>query len=175
MDFAARKTLRAGIALGSNLGDRTANLCSARDLLLKIRSGHHEHEQAPIYCSVPMNCPEGSPDFFNTVVEITFSGSPFQLLKETKAIEDRLGRPPDTPTNSPRIIDLDILYLGEHIIDSGELIIPHPRIIQRRFVLQPLADIRPSMCLPGHGVSIREHLEALNPAEDQLSLVKTDW
>lgn len=167
--------VRAGIALGSNLGNRISNLRAARDLLRKITPGDPAYIQAPIYCSCPVNCPSDSPDFFNTVVEINYNGTPAQLLRQTQAIEVQLGRIPDTPPNSPRVIDLDILYLGEQITNSDNLIIPHPRMTQRRFVLQPLSDIRPSMTLPGDSVSVLDHLRSFDPDMAQLTLVEAEW
>ena len=175
MDSAASRMVRAGIALGSNLGNRISNLRAARDLLRKLTPGDPAYIQAPIYCSCPANCPADSPDFFNTVVEINYNGTPAQLLVQTQAIEVQLGRIPDTPPNSPRVIDLDILYLGEQITDSDNLVIPHPRMTQRRFVLEPLSDIRPSMTLPGDSVSILDHLRSLNPDVAQLTLVEAEW
>mgnify|MGYP001966988735 FL=1 len=175
MDSDASRMVRAGIALGSNLGDRISNICAARDLLRKLKPGESACIQAPIYRSSPVNCPENSPDFFNTVVEINYSGTPARLLEQTQAIEVELGRTPGSPPNSPRVIDLDILYLGEHITDSQDLLIPHPRMTQRRFVMQPLSDIRPSMTLPGDSVSVLEHLRSLPSDEAQLTLVEKDW
>ena len=175
MDSAASRMVRAGIALGSNLGDRISNLRAARDLLRKLTPGEFDYIQAPIYCSCPVNCPADSPDFFNTVVEINYNGTPAQLLEQTQAIEVQLGRIPDTPPNSPRIIDLDILYFGEHITDADNLLIPHPRMTQRRFVLQPLSDIRPSMTLPGDFISVLGHLRSLTPDVAPLRLVEADW
>ncbi len=175
MDSAASRMVRAGIALGSNLGNRISNLRAARDLLRKLTPGDPACIQAPIYCSCPVNCPADSPDFFNTVVEINYNGTPAQLLVQTQAIEVQLGRIPDTPPNSPRVIDLDILYLGEQITDSDNLVIPHPRMTQRRFVLEPLSDIRPSMTLPGDSVSVLDHLRSLNPDVAQLTLVEAEW
>ncbi|HBM77135.1 MAG TPA: 2-amino-4-hydroxy-6-hydroxymethyldihydropteridine diphosphokinase [Verrucomicrobiales bacterium] len=175
MDSTASRMVRAGIALGSNLGNRISNLRAARDLLRKLTPADPADIQAPIYCSCPVNCPADSPDFFNTVVEINYNGTPAQLLGQTQAIEAQLGRIPDTPPNSPRVIDLDILYLGEQITDSDNLVIPHPRMTQRRFVLQPLSDIRPSMTLPGDSVSVLDHLRSLNPDVAQLTLVEAEW
>ena len=166
---------RVGIALGSNLGDRLANLCAARDLLRALTPDSVHFEQAPVYQSEPVNCPEGSPDFFNTVIELDYVGEPAKLLEDAQAIEDHLGREPGAGPNSPRIIDIDILYFDDLTIDTGIVIIPHPRITHRRFVLQPLAEIRPLMTLPGDHVTISKHLQHLDSGEPELTLIQANW
>ena len=166
---------RVGIALGSNLGDRLANLRAARDLLRALASDGVHFEQAPVYQSEPVNCPEGSPDFFNTVIELDYVGKPAKLLEDAQAIECHLGREPDAGSNSPRVIDIDILYFDDLTIDTGIVIIPHPRMTHRRFVLQPLAEIRPLMTLPGDHVTISEHLQHLDSEESELTLIQANW
>ena len=149
---------RAGISLGSNLGDRHANLRAAVDLLRKIASPDEPFLKAPIYETEPVDCPVGSEAFLNSVVEIAFDGDAFGLLKLTRQIEADLGRKALRERNAPRLIDLDLLYFGDQIIDSEALVLPHPRLCQRRFVLQPLADIRPELLLPGMTQSIGQML-----------------
>ncbi|NRB26683.1 MAG: 2-amino-4-hydroxy-6-hydroxymethyldihydropteridine diphosphokinase [Roseibacillus sp.] len=166
---------RVGIALGSNLGDRLANLRAARDLLRALTPDDVHFEQAPVYQSEPVNCPEGSPDFFNTVIELDYVGEPAKLLEDAQAIEDHLGREPGAGPNSPRIIDIDILYFDDLTIDTGIVIIPHPRITHRRFVLQPLAEIRPLMTLPGDHATISKHLQHLDSGEPELTLIQAKW
>lgn len=155
---------RAGIALGSNLGDSLSHLRAALARLSEIASPGEPVRVAPVYQTPPLDCPPGSPDFLNTVVEIGFDGTAHQLLELTRAIEHHLGRVRGPERNAPRTIDLDLLYLGDTRIHDDELELPHPRIFARRFVLQPLADIRPGLVLPGSTRSIAEALGAL--AED---------
>jgi len=164
-----------GIALGSNLGSSLDLLRTSRDMLLAIAPQSSNHLQAPIYRSKPLNCPEGSPDFLNTVIEITYSGSARELLKQTQAIEAHLGREARYIKNAPRTIDIDILYFGAECIDDEHLVIPHPEIIHRRFVLEPLAAIRPELILPGDHHSVTEHLHQLDSAEQPLILEQSDW
>ncbi len=152
---------RAGIALGSNLGDRLANLEAARDCLREIATPGEPFLQASIYQTEPLLCPPGSPHFYNSVVEIAFDGDAFELLGLTQAIEKKLGRAASPERNAPRIIDVDLLYFGDEIIDTEALVLPHPRIAERRFVLQPLAEIRPELVLPGQTRSIAELLDDL--------------
>ena len=152
---------RAGIALGSNLGDRPANLQAARDCLREIAIPGEPFLEAANYQTEPLLCPPGSPDFYNSVVELAFEGDAFGLLELTQAIEKKLGRIGTPERNTPRIIDVDLLYFGREIIDTEALVLPHPRICERRFVLQPLAEIRPELVLPGQTRSIAEMLERL--------------
>ena len=159
---------RAGIALGSNLGDRAANLRAAMDSLKTIAPPGEAFLCAKIYQTEPRFCPPGSPEFLNTVVEIAFDGSAADLLEETQAMEIRLGRIRGTERNAPRVIDIDLLYFGNETIDHPKLTLPHPRIGERRFVLQPLADIRPEMILPGGTRSIAQMLEQLVTDEPPL-------
>ena len=92
---------RVGIALGSNLGDRIVNLRAARELIRNLSPKGTHFEQAPIYQSEPVNCPEDSPDFFNTVIEIDYIGTPAELLENTQGFELHLGRQPGSPPNAP--------------------------------------------------------------------------
>jgi 2-amino-4-hydroxy-6-hydroxymethyldihydropteridine diphosphokinase len=164
--------LRAGIALGSNLGDRKANLIEAIRLLGEIAHKNEPFLKAPIYQTEPLHCPADSPDFLNTVVEFGFNGTAAELLKQTRAIEKFMGRTANPQRNAPRVIDVDILYLGDEQCDSPDLILPHPRLHERRFVLQPLADIRPDLVLPGHSNSIANLLDELK--SDEAPLVAID-
>lgn len=163
---------RAGIALGSNLGDSLAQLFKALASLREIASPAEPVLVAPVYRTLPLDCPPGSPDFFNTVVEIGYDGTAHQLLGLTRGIENHLGRVRGPERNTPRTIDLDLLYLGDTRIHDDELELPHPRIFVRRFVLQPLADIRPDLVLPGSNRSISEALRTL--AEDTSPPVRID-
>ncbi|MCU0748628.1 MAG: 2-amino-4-hydroxy-6-hydroxymethyldihydropteridine diphosphokinase [Akkermansiaceae bacterium] len=159
---------RVGIALGSNLGDRAAHLQAAMDALQGIAVPGKPYLTAPIYQTEPRFCPPGSPQFLNTVVEIEFPGTALDLLEMTQAMEIQLGRVRGTERNAPRVIDIDLLYFGNETLNSPRLELPHPRIGERRFVLQPLADIRPDMILPGHSRSIAELLRDLESDEPPL-------
>ncbi len=161
---------RAGIALGSNLGDRSAHLQAALFYLREIAEALAPMLCAPVYQTEPRFCPPGSPQFLNTVVEIGFDGTPLELLEKTRAIEIRLGRLRGSERNAPRTIDIDLLYLGEITLAHPELTLPHPRIAERRFVLQPLAEIRPELILPGQHRPVREILA--NLVTDEAPLVR---
>lgn len=159
---------RAGIALGSNLGDRLARLREAIECLRGIATPGEPVLIAPIYQTEPRFCPPGSPDFYNTVIEIGFDGGALDLLEKTQAIERSLGRIRGSERNAPRTIDLDLLYLGGESISDETLTLPHPRIGERRFVLQPLADIRPDLVLPGSELTVSGMLKHLHTDEAPL-------
>lgn len=152
---------RVGIALGSNLGDKAANLEAARQRLKGISIPGEPFLQASDYLTEPQNCPPGSPAFCNSVVEISWQGDPLVLLDITQSIERALGRIAKPERNAPRVIDVDLLYFGDETIDMEKLVLPHPRIGERRFVLQPLADIRPELILPGHSETVAGMLALL--------------
>lgn len=164
---------RAGLALGSNLGNRLAHLRQARDRLRELSADGLL--QAPIYQTAPVACPDGSPDFYNTVVEIRFEGSARELLTAALKLELELGRDRSAGPNAPRTIDIDLLYVGEETIAEDDLELPHPRLTERRFVLQPLADIDPGLMLPGDTATIAEHLAHLDTDEPELVLVQAAW
>jgi len=166
---------RVGIALGSNLGNRLTHMSEARNLLRGLVEEDTLYLQAPVYQSEPVNCNDRSPDFFNTVIEIDYIGEPYDLLMQTQGIEFHLGRESVYETNAPRIIDLDILYFGDILMTDEILHIPHLRMLSRRFVLQPLNDIRPNLILPGDQVAISKHLRHLDSNEPPLTLVQTTW
>ncbi len=152
---------RAGIALGSNLGDRLAHLRAAMSALRDLAAPGEPVLSAAVYQSAPCDCPPGSPDFFNTVIEIAFAGDAHTLLAQARALEQALGRVRTADRNAPRVIDIDLLYLGAARCDDPLLVLPHPRLGQRRFVLQPLAEIRPELVLPGLALTIAELLDRM--------------
>jgi 2-amino-4-hydroxy-6-hydroxymethyldihydropteridine diphosphokinase len=164
--------IRTGIALGSNLGDRLENLRRARELLAAISTG--PVLTAPVYLTEPVNCPPGSPDFLNTVIEISHEGTPAELLELTQEFQRRLGRTEAVERNAPRVIDIDLLYSGGEVVSTEALQLPHPRITQRQFVLRPLADIRPDLVLPGQTLTIAAHLRSLD-GEKELPVAAAEW
>lgn len=153
---------RVGIALGSNLGDRLAHLQSAISRLGEISGNPGSLLCAPVYETEPRFCPSGSPQFLNTVIEMDFAGTALELLKITQSLEIQLGRQRSEERNAPRVIDIDLLYFGDEVFDHPRLILPHPRIAERSFVLQPMADIRPELVLPGQQKSVSELLVSLH-------------
>jgi 2-amino-4-hydroxy-6-hydroxymethyldihydropteridine diphosphokinase len=166
-------TTRAGIALGSNLGERSAHLQAAITALRLLSKPGEPVLLAPVYESEPRFCPPGSPPFLNTVMEIGHDGGEegaLPLLNQLLAIEASLGRVRDGVRNSSRSIDLDLLYLGDLRLATARLSLPHPGIVDRRFVLQPLADIRPDLVPAGQALTVRELLERLPASEPPLRI-----
>jgi 2-amino-4-hydroxy-6-hydroxymethyldihydropteridine diphosphokinase len=139
--------VKAGIGLGSNLGDRLLNLQRAKEFLLSL-STDRWHLQSPVYETEPVGCPSGSGKFLNAVLEIEFSGTPRELLAKTLAYEAAQGRDRQAGVNAPRSIDIDILYFGDLKIAEPDLVLPHPRMAQRRFVMLPLSTIHEVKELP---------------------------
>jgi 2-amino-4-hydroxy-6-hydroxymethyldihydropteridine diphosphokinase len=152
-----------GIALGSNLGDRAAELDDAV-AFLQLLSEKRRVKESPRIETAPVDCPPGSQDFLNSVAEIEIDSvmlPPLLLFGCLEEFEVERGRSPIRDTNSPRPIDLDIIYYGdEHFEDMG-LIIPHPRAHKRRFVLEPLSHLRPELILPGQSKTVLELLKQL--------------
>lgn len=142
------------LCLGSNLGDRAKNIANAIKLINNIENTKVIKHSKNIETQA-LECPEGTPDFFNAAIEIESSLSAEDLLEETKAIEIKLGR---TTKNSfaPRTIDIDILFYGEGLILDENLTVPHPLAHERYFVLAPMLEIAPNFLHPVLGVSIKE-------------------
>ena len=141
-------TMKAGIALGSNIEPRLLNLQAARRRLFALHSNTGPVACSKVYETSPVDCPEGTAPFLNAVLEISTLLSPSELLVRLQEIESDLGRPPAHAKNAPRTIDLDLLYCDSLTVTLPELELPHPRISQRLFVLKPLCDIRPDLILP---------------------------
>ncbi|MCM8790513.1 MAG: 2-amino-4-hydroxy-6-hydroxymethyldihydropteridine diphosphokinase [Candidatus Omnitrophica bacterium] len=130
------------IGIGSNLGDRRSHIERAIEAL-RNTPGVIVTRLSSIYETEPVsNTPQGK--FLNGVIEIKTSLRPKTLLSKLNAIEDNLGRKRDG-INMPRTIDLDILYYGNERIEEEGLIVPHPRIREREFVLKGLRELAPSL------------------------------
>lgn len=144
------------LGLGSNMGDRWQNLKSAINLLSRKVD---MTVFSPVYDTAPIGNIE-QPRFLNMACEAISMLTPVELLAIVKQIELRIGRQPG-PLNSPRLIDIDILFYGDQLINTAELIIPHPRLAERAFVLVPLSDIAPDFMHPITGQSVSQMLNAL--------------
>jgi 2-amino-4-hydroxy-6-hydroxymethyldihydropteridine diphosphokinase len=163
------------IALGSNLGDRLLHLRQAVRRMLERLPRARLKAAAPVYESAPVDCPDGSGAFFNSVVEIECGATAHELLAVLRGIEEDLGRPNRHAHHAPRTIDLDILCAGDAVVNGADLTVPHPRLAERRFVLQPLADLCPDFVPPGRTASVAELMAGLGPVEPPLRLVTRDW
>ena len=166
--------MRTGVSLGSNLGDRLGHLRAARKAILGLSNLKPPILSSAIYETDPVDCEPGAAKFLNAVVEFDYEGDPAGLLEQLIRIEEALGRKRDHPKNMSRAIDIDLLYCGDCTIEDKRLQLPHPRMHLRRFVLQPLCDIRPDLVLPNRRKTIRELLaESNEPGE--LVRVADDW
>ena len=154
--------MRAAVALGSNLGDRLFHLRAGRKAILQLPGVTPPILSSSIYETDPIGCEEAANAFLNAVVEFSYAGVVFQLLEKLKQIEGSLGRPRLHARNASRPIDADILYFGQTILKSDTLTLPHPRMHQRRFVLEPLAEIRPDLVLAGQTKTVRELLASID-------------
>ena len=147
------------IALGSNLGDRAANLAHATDLMdevIQITAA------SSIYETPPWGVID-QPRFLNQVFKGCTTLAPINLLYELKAIERLMGRR-ETVRYGPRIIDLDILLYGQRVIQYNRLQVPHPRMLERAFVLVPLAEVSPGLVIPGSGQAVETLLKQIDPS-----------
>jgi 2-amino-4-hydroxy-6-hydroxymethyldihydropteridine diphosphokinase len=166
--------MKAGVGLGSNLGDRLQNLRAARQAIAKLKGVASGILASSVYETEPIECEPDAAPFFNAVIEFDYNGEPADLLRDLKQIEADLGRARRHERNVSRNIDIDLLYLGETKADDEELQLPHPRMHLRRFVLQPLADIRPGLVLPNQTKTVRELLASLEQSGKVVRLV-SEW
>lgn len=164
-----------GLSLGSNIGDRRATLCAARDRLAAL-PGVRLIAQSPLYETEPVGVkPEHQHLRFLNAVLILETDRPLaDLQPAVQDVEQALGRVRGPDRFAPRTIDVDILYAGAYVHETDQLTLPHPRWARRRFVVQPLADLRPELVLPGERHTVREILAALPPGE-AVSLFSRAW
>lgn len=149
------------LGLGSNLGDRAAHLRRALALLapeIVVRKKSPVYETEPVY-------EKNQPKFLNMAAEAETKLPARALLQKTQSVEKEMGRCDDTH-NKPRVIDIDLLFYGSERTDEPGLIVPHPGIAERAFVLFPLADIAPDFVHPVLGSRIRELKEELGTSTD---------
>ena len=165
--------MRIGIALGSNLGDRMENLRAARNAIGAIALDN-SLLASRVYETEPIACEPGAGKFLNSVIEIEYDGDPSELLEKLIRIEESLGRKRDHARNVSRKIDIDLLYADELNVKNERLELPHSRMHLRRFVLQPLADIRPDLVLPNQTQSVRELLAQLKDSDTVKSFAE-NW
>jgi 2-amino-4-hydroxy-6-hydroxymethyldihydropteridine diphosphokinase len=148
------------LGLGSNMGDREDNLDRALGFLsprLRIEKVSSVYDTEPIGNV-------NQPRFLNLVCQVYTRLAPSELLTLAKGIERKLGRVFGRP-NTPRPIDIDILFYGDQVIETPELIIPHPKLTDRAFVLIPLDEIAPDLVHPVNGKTIKQLLKGITPVQ----------
>lgn len=139
------------VALGSNLGDSCQVLLEVMGAIES--SGRGPLLRSSLWRCAPVDCPPDSPDFINAVIGFKPSSqeTPRGLLEYLQSLEISFGRPKNHPFNAPRLIDLDIVCFGDEVVHEVDLVVPHPRAIERLFVLAPLAEIAPDLVFPHDG------------------------
>ena len=151
--------MRGFLGLGSNVGDRLANLRAARDRLAATE-GIDVVAASSVYETEPQGPVRDQPDFLNACLEIATEHAPEALLEACKAVERALGRAARGRRRGPRPIDVDVLLLGDLVHRSERLILPHPELTARRFVLAPLVELDPALALP-EGTRLADVLDRL--------------
>ena len=151
------------LALGSNMGNRLANLKAA---INNVTPQMTVKKKSSVYETPPWGFKEQDA-FLNQVIKVKTSLAPEPLLRHLKRLEVALGRVPNFQ-NGPRLIDIDILFFDNMIIETPPLIVPHPRLHERAFVLVPLAEIEPDFIHPILQKSVSKLLEDLDRSEIKL-------
>lgn len=167
--------MEVGLSLGSNLGDRLAHLRAARDAIGAI-AGARIVAQSPVYETEPVGVrPEHADLAYLNAVLVLETARPLDALHADLAqVEQALGRVRGDDRFAPRTIDIDILYAGATVAESHRLTVPHPRWAERRFVVQPLADVRPDLVVPGLSCTVRAWLAGM-PDRPRVGLFTREW
>ena len=147
------------LMFGGDLGDSTSIFAAAAAEL--ERAGMTEMRRSRIIRSAPVDCVPGTPDFSDQALTGVWHDSARELLALCQKLERAAGRPEHHSSREARTLDIDIILFGGEISDAPELIIPHPRARERRFVLEPLAEIAPDWSFPDTGTTILEEFKRL--------------
>ncbi len=157
----------AYICVGSNLGDKLENCRKGIDELIRDKACRLI-VQSPVYKTEPVDY-EDQDWFVNYVVKITTTFDPLELLDNLKSIEHHAGRSHDVVRFGPRVLDLDIILYDQRVMDHPRLVIPHPRMHKRRFVLKPVCDIDPHISHPVLGRTVQSLLADLDETGQRIT------
>lgn len=157
------------LSLGANLGNPFEQICQALTWLessekIELRKISSIYRTEPLYNA-------NQPDFLNLICEIETDFNPEELLAYCQKIERKIGRQPDLMRNAPRVIDIDIVYFADLIIEKDGLTVPHPRLAERLFVLKPLAEVAPRFICPHSAQNISTLLKV---CPDQSHIEQTE-
>ena len=142
------------LSLGSNIGDRESNLAQAT-MALSINFEISDIISSSYYETEPLYYKD-QPEFLNSVVRFSTTLKPFDVLDIIQKVETMLGRPAIREKNKPRLIDIDILFHGDAVIETEELSLPHPMVPLRKFILIPFAEIEPDFQIPRSKLTIKD-------------------
>jgi 2-amino-4-hydroxy-6-hydroxymethyldihydropteridine diphosphokinase len=157
----------AFICVGSNLGGKLENCRKGIDELIRDKSCRLIG-QSPVYKTEPVDY-EDQDWFVNYVVKIDTALDPLTLLDKLKSIEQNAGRLADSVRFGPRVLDLDIIFYDDRVVDHPQLVIPHPRMHKRRFVLKPVCDIDPHISHPVLGRTVQALLADLDETGQRIT------
>jgi 2-amino-4-hydroxy-6-hydroxymethyldihydropteridine diphosphokinase len=152
------------LSLGSNVGNRRARLQQATVVL--PQHGVEVLASSSVYETEPVGLVLDQPDFLNACLQVRTDLGPEDLLSACKDVEREVGREPGGPRHAPRVIDVDVILLGDVQYESPRLVLPHREVLSRRFVLIPMLELDPALTLPGSPTSLSEALAALGPGQD---------
>lgn len=155
--------MEVGLSLGSNMGDRLAHLKNAKAIILDS-PGIVSADQSPVYETEPVDVPPEfeTLNFLNAILIVKTLIPLSQLMRTFQFMEQKIGRVPNTVINAPRPMDIDIIYADGLQVREQHIVIPHPHWQERRFVVQPLCDVRPDLVIPGQTLPVADVLAGLS-------------